>query len=73
MWPVSDYVRRWLLYDPQPFNALSEAGPRRARMGHNYVERADGTREQFDGTHEIGLRAGDVFVIEKSAGGYGVL
>ena len=35
------------------------------RLGRNYVERADGTREQFGGTHEIDMRAGEVFVIER--------
>ena len=41
-------------------------------VGRNWVERTDGTREEFGGTHEIAMRAGDVFVIETpGGGGYG--
>jgi 5-oxoprolinase (ATP-hydrolysing) len=38
-------------------------------LGRNWVERADGSKEEFGGTHEIQLEAGDVFVLETPAGG----
>jgi 5-oxoprolinase (ATP-hydrolysing) len=41
-------------------------------VGRNWVERADGTREDFGATWEVRMRAGDVFVIETpGGGGYG--
>jgi 5-oxoprolinase (ATP-hydrolysing) len=42
-------------------------------VGRNWVERANGMREDFGGTAEVAMQAGDVFVIETpGAGGYGV-
>jgi 5-oxoprolinase (ATP-hydrolysing) len=42
-------------------------------VGRNWIERANGTREEFGGTVEIAVAVGDVFVIETpGAGGYGV-
>jgi 5-oxoprolinase (ATP-hydrolysing) len=38
-------------------------------LGRNWVERVDGKREEFGGTHEVALRAGDVFVIQTPGGG----
>ena len=38
-------------------------------LGRNWVERIEGGREEFGGTHEIALRAGDVFVIQTPGGG----
>jgi len=38
-------------------------------LGHNWVERADGRREEFGGTQEVALQAGDVFVIQTPGGG----
>ncbi len=41
-------------------------------VGRNWVERTDGTREEFGGTHAVEMRPGDVFVIETpGGGGYG--
>jgi 5-oxoprolinase (ATP-hydrolysing) len=41
-------------------------------VGRNWVERSDGTREEFGGTHAVEMQAGDVFVIETpGGGGYG--
>jgi 5-oxoprolinase (ATP-hydrolysing) len=41
-------------------------------LGRNWVERANGTREEFGGTEEVNLQPGDVFVIQTpGAGGYG--
>ncbi|MCC7040862.1 MAG: hydantoinase B/oxoprolinase family protein [Burkholderiales bacterium] len=41
-------------------------------VGRNGVERADGRREDFGGTHEVDMAPGDVFVIETpGGGGYG--
>jgi 5-oxoprolinase (ATP-hydrolysing) len=40
--------------------------------GRNWIERADGAREEFGGTHQAALQAGDVFVIQTpGAGGFG--
>ena len=40
--------------------------------GRNWVERADGSREDFGGTHALAVSPGDVFVIETpGGGGYG--
>ena len=38
-------------------------------LGRNWVERADGSRETFGGTHTVAMGAGDVFVIETPGGG----
>jgi len=41
-------------------------------LGRNWVERANGQREEFGGTHEIAIGVGDVFVLETpGGGGYG--
>ena len=41
-------------------------------VGRNWVERTDGTREAFGGTHAVAMQPGDVFVIETpGGGGYG--
>ena len=43
-----------------------------ARPGRQWVERADGRREDLTGTDSAELKAGDVFVIETpGGGGYG--
>lgn len=47
-------------------------GGQNGSPGANWVERAEGTREEFGGTHEVSLRPGDVFVIQTpGGGGYG--
>ena len=38
-------------------------------LGRNWVERADGTREEFGATCEVAMAAGDAFVIETPGGG----
>ncbi len=38
-------------------------------LGRNWVERADGTREEFGATFEVPMRAGDVFVVQTPGGG----
>jgi 5-oxoprolinase (ATP-hydrolysing) len=38
-------------------------------VGRNWVERADGTREEFGATHRVEMGPGDVFVIETPGGG----
>ena len=44
-----------------------------AAVGRQWVERADGRRENLSGTDSAELAAGDVFVIETpGGGGYGV-
>jgi 5-oxoprolinase (ATP-hydrolysing) len=43
-----------------------------AAVGRNWVERTDGTREEFGATHAVAMNPGDVFVIETpGGGGYG--
>jgi 5-oxoprolinase (ATP-hydrolysing) len=45
------------------------AGGKPAAVGRNWVERIDGTREEFGATHETSLAAGDVFVVQTPGGG----
>ncbi len=48
------------------------AGGRPGALGRNWVERADGTREDLTGTDTAEMGAGDVFVVETpGGGGYG--
>ena len=48
------------------------AGGAPGAVARNWVERTDGRREEFGGTHAIEMRPGDVFVIETpGGGGYG--
>jgi 5-oxoprolinase (ATP-hydrolysing) len=48
------------------------AGGAAGAVARNWVERADGTREEFGGTQVIEMKPGDVFVIETpGGGGYG--
>ena len=37
--------------------------------GRNWVERADGTREEFGATCRVAMQPGDVFVIQTPGGG----
>ncbi len=53
-----------------PPYGLEGGGP--GAVGRNLVERANGTREEFGGTHVVEMRPGDAFVIETpGGGGYG--
>jgi len=45
------------------------AGGLPGAVGRNWVERADGTREEFGATYEVAMRPGDVFVIQTPGGG----
>ncbi len=48
------------------------AGGASGAPGCNWVERTDGSREEFGATHEVAMQAGDIFVIETpGGGGYG--
>jgi len=48
------------------------AGGGSGAVGRNWVERTDGTREEFGATCKVEMRAGDVFVIQTpGGGGYG--
>ena len=40
-----------------------------AAAGRNWIERAEGTREEFGATHQASMRPGDVFVIQTPGGG----
>jgi 5-oxoprolinase (ATP-hydrolysing) len=45
------------------------AGGRPGAPGRNWVERVDGTREDFGATFRVEMSAGDVFVIQTPGGG----
>ena len=45
------------------------AGGAPGAVGRNWVERVDGTREEFGATCAVAMAAGDVFVIETPGGG----
>ncbi len=45
------------------------AGGLPGAVGRNWVERADGTREDFGATFEVQMREGDVFVVQTPGGG----
>ncbi|HZI82959.1 MAG TPA: hydantoinase B/oxoprolinase family protein, partial [Casimicrobiaceae bacterium] len=45
------------------------AGGQPGARGRNWVERADGTREEFGATFQVDMRSGDVFVIQTPGGG----
>jgi 5-oxoprolinase (ATP-hydrolysing) len=45
------------------------AGGKNGAVGRNWVERVDGTREEFGATFKVEMNAGDVFVIETPGGG----
>jgi 5-oxoprolinase (ATP-hydrolysing) len=45
------------------------AGGMPGALGRNWVERTDGTREEFGATCQVEMRPGDVFVIETPGGG----
>ena len=49
-----------------PFGA---AGGSPGAVGRNWIERADGTREEFGATFEVQMQAGDVFVVQTPGGG----
>jgi 5-oxoprolinase (ATP-hydrolysing) len=47
-------------------------GGRPGALGRNWVERRNGTREEFGATCRVDMGAGDVFVIQTpGGGGYG--
>jgi 5-oxoprolinase (ATP-hydrolysing) len=45
------------------------AGGLPGAVGRNWVERADGTREEFGATFAVAMNAGDVFVVATPGGG----
>nr|VFK00798.1 MAG: Hydantoinase B/oxoprolinase [Candidatus Kentron sp. LFY] len=45
------------------------AGGEPGKTGWNWVERADGSREELASTEEVTMETGDVFVIETPGGG----
>jgi 5-oxoprolinase (ATP-hydrolysing) len=44
-------------------------GGESGEVGRNWIERADGTREELGGTDQFALRSGDIFVLETPGGG----
>ncbi len=44
-------------------------GGENGALGRNWVERSDGSREEFGATHKVEMGEGDVFVIETPGGG----
>jgi 5-oxoprolinase (ATP-hydrolysing) len=45
------------------------AGGAPGAVGRNWVERADGSREEFGATFAVEMQAGDVFVVQTPGGG----
>ena len=45
------------------------AGGKSGATGKNWIERVDGTVEDFGATHSAEMQAGDVFVIQTPSGG----
>jgi len=45
------------------------AGGHAGAVGRNWVERADGTREEYGATFAVAMEAGDLFVVETPGGG----
>ena len=45
------------------------SGGAAGEVGHNWVERVDGTREDFGATFKVEMNEGDVFVIQTPGGG----
>jgi 5-oxoprolinase (ATP-hydrolysing) len=71
-------VRRVRFLEPMTAAILSNrrrvppfgvAGGLPGAVGHNSVERADGSRETLGSTAEVSMQPGDVFVIETPGGG----
>ncbi|MGH6976954.1 MAG: hydantoinase B/oxoprolinase family protein, partial [Stellaceae bacterium] len=61
-----------ILGDRRRIAPFGLAGGAAAAPARNWVERADGAREDFDGTQAIAVGPGDVFVLETpGGGGYG--
>jgi 5-oxoprolinase (ATP-hydrolysing) len=74
-------VRRLRFLEPMTAAILSShrrvaphglAGGEAGARGHNWIERANGAREELGGTATVTMMAGDVFIIETpGGGGYG--
>jgi 5-oxoprolinase (ATP-hydrolysing) len=45
------------------------AGGSPGALGRNWIERADGSREDYGATFQVEMNAGDVLVIETPGGG----
>jgi len=61
-----------ILGDRRRISPFGLAGGASGASARNWVERADGTREDFGGTQVIAVGPGDVFVLETpGGGGYG--
>ena len=45
------------------------AGGRPGALGRNWIERGDGTREEFGATFAVEMHAGDLFVVQTPGGG----
>jgi 5-oxoprolinase (ATP-hydrolysing) len=61
-----------ILSDRRRVPPFGLAGGGAGAVGRNWIERADGTREDFGATHVVEVAPGDVFVLETpGGGGYG--
>ncbi len=58
-----------MLADHRRIAPFGVAGGRPGGVGRNWVERADGTREEFGATCQVEMQPGDVFVIQTPGGG----
>ena len=62
------YKTERIITSPQDAH-IGVAGGRPGEVGRNWVERVDGTREEFGATCQVEMAAGDVFVIQTPGGG----
>ena len=61
-----------ILSDRRRVPPFGLAGGAAGAVGRNWIERADGRREEFGATHVVEVAPGDVFVLETpGGGGYG--
>jgi 5-oxoprolinase (ATP-hydrolysing) len=58
-----------MLADHRRIAPFGVAGGRPGSVGRNWVERTDGTREEFGATCRVEMQPGDVFVIQTPGGG----
>jgi len=58
-----------LLANHRKIAPFGVAGGGPGAAGRNWIERADGRREEFGATHEAEMQPGDVFVIQTPGGG----
>jgi 5-oxoprolinase (ATP-hydrolysing) len=58
-----------MLANRRRFRPFGLAGGEPGEAGRNWVQRADGRREEFGATCRVEMEAGDLFVIQTPGGG----